>query len=72
MKKITLLGMLLFLANVTFAQQTHTEFGIKGGVSLATLKNVANNNDLKTGLHVGGLAHIHLSPRFALQPELPW
>jgi hypothetical protein len=51
------------------AQQT--SFGIKAGVNVASA-NVSPNADYngKVGLHVGGLAHIHLSEHFALQPEL--
>ena len=33
---------------------------IKNGVDFAS----------KAGLHLGGLAHIHINPHFAIQPEL--
>ncbi len=58
----------LSLAIVT-AQQTH--FGIKAGVNLASVA-IDNGDDYnsKVGLHIGGLAHIHISQHFALQPEL--
>lgn len=52
-----------------FAQETH--FGVKAGLNVAST-NVSPGADYnsKVGLHVGGLAHIHLSKNFALQPEL--
>lgn len=61
----------LLAASTMYAQPTTVQFGIKGGVNLANLKieNVADG-DHRVGFHVGGLAHIHLSRQFALQPEL--
>lgn len=72
MKKITLTGvMLLFFATVTFAQQSPVQFGLKGGVNFSTLNSDGNNNaDHRTAFHAGALAHIHLSPNWALQPEV--
>lgn len=54
---------------VASAQETH--FGVKAGLNLASVE-VEGDDDLdsKAGLHVGGLAHIHLSRHFAIQPEL--
>lgn len=51
------------------AQETH--FGLKAGLNVAST-NVSPGVDYnsKVGLHVGGLAHIHLNKHFALQPEL--
>lgn len=51
------------------AQQTH--FGLKAGLNISSVP-VTDGNDFqsKTGLHIGGLAHIHISQHFALQPEL--
>jgi hypothetical protein len=70
MKKILLLGVVLLLVKASFAQHS-VEFGLKGGVNFANLKDDANSNtDSRTGLHLGGLAHIHFSKHFALQPEL--
>jgi hypothetical protein len=50
-------------------QQTH--FGLKAGLNLSSVA-VENGIDYKTrtGIHFGGLAHIHISTHFALQPEL--
>ncbi len=71
MKKILLTVMVLFTINGIIAQDHHVEFGLKGGVNFATLR-ADDNNDLnsRTSFHLGGLAHIHLSKQFAIQPEL--
>jgi hypothetical protein len=71
MKRILLAGAVLFAMKTGFAQQPHVEFGLKGGVNLANFKNESNSNtDSKTGFYAGGLAHIHLSKSFAIQPEV--
>jgi len=46
-------------------------FGLKGGlnVSSARVSNTANF-DPRISFHAGGLAHIHLTKQFAIQPEL--
>ncbi len=70
MKKVFLFATALLAMNAMRAQTT-THFGIKAGVNLAKLK-IDNSTDSKqrVGFHAGGLAHIHLDPHFALQPEL--
>lgn len=61
--------MVFFAVNVLMAQ--HAEFGIKGGVNLANLNTNDNENlSNRTSFHIGGLAHLHLSKQFAIQPEL--
>ncbi|MEO7393471.1 MAG: porin family protein, partial [Chitinophagaceae bacterium] len=51
------------------AQDTH--FGIKAGINSSNIKfNDGSDLDSKTGLHIGGLAHIHIQKHFAAQPEL--
>lgn len=46
-------------------------FGIKGGLNLYTLGGDNNDAaDIKAGFHLGVLGHIHMSPHFALQPEV--
>src|SRR5882762_10660775 len=49
-----------------------TAFGLKGGLNVATVhvKNSSYNVDPRISAYAGGLAHIHLSKEFALQPEL--
>ena len=68
MKKILLTVIVISSFNVLMAQ--HAEFGIKGGVNFATLNGDDNNVSNRTSFHLGGLAHIHLSKEFAIQPEL--
>ena len=71
MKKIVLAGAVLLAIQTTFAQQSHVEFGVKGGVNLANFKDEnTSNTDSRTGFYAGGLAHIHLTKHFAVQPEL--
>jgi hypothetical protein len=69
--KTTLLFILLFTSILVRAQYTDTHFGIKGGLNISSLdeKNGVDFNS-KAGFYLGGLAHVHLSPHFAVQPEL--
>jgi hypothetical protein len=63
----------LFLSSVCFqlAAQDKPVFGIKGGLNIATFNPEGNENyDSKFGGYIGALAHIHLAPQWALQPEL--
>ncbi|HYC28745.1 MAG TPA: porin family protein [Chitinophagaceae bacterium] len=71
MKKLSLMAVLLLAAGAIYAQRSTTQFGIKAGVNLANLE-IENtpDGDHRTGFHVGGLAHIHVSPHIAVQPEL--
>jgi hypothetical protein len=52
--------------------QTHVELGLKGGLNVATLSSASFNSsiDPRISFNIGGLAHIHLSKEFAIQPEL--
>ena len=52
-------------------QAQHPHWGIKGGINVANI-DVQHGSDpgSRVGIHLGGLAHIHLSEHFALQPEL--
>ncbi|MEO5564257.1 MAG: porin family protein [Chitinophagaceae bacterium] len=70
MKKIILSGIVLLLVTTLFAQHSNVHFGIKAGANFASMKNGEINTDSKAGLNVGGLAHIHLSKTFAIQPEV--
>jgi hypothetical protein len=72
MKKLLLVGVLLTAAiTYGYSQTPKTQFGIKAGLNVANL-DVSGGSDFdsRTSFHVGGLAHIHLSKEFALQPEL--
>lgn len=69
MKKIILLSAITFVVSAGINAQT-VEFGLKGGINIANLTDQGNNTDSKTGFHAGGLAHIHFTKSFALQPEV--
>jgi hypothetical protein len=70
MRKIALIMLsLLFFVSVVFAQSSNVQFGLKAGANLSALKTGDQLSDHKPGYYVGGLAHIHLSKHFALQPE---
>lgn len=71
MKKIILSALMLFFFTGVMHAQSAVQFGLKGGVNLATLTNDADlDADHRTGFHAGALAHIHLGRSFALQPEV--
>ena len=53
------------------ANAQHVNIGIKGGLNVYTIHSDNNiSYDAKTGFHLGLLAHIHLAPQLALQPEI--
>lgn len=70
MKKVFLLLTLVLGSLLLRAQQV--EFGLKGGLNVATISYPSTNSnvDPRISVNLGGLAHIHLSKEFALQPEL--
>jgi opacity protein-like surface antigen len=70
MKKISLFITAALLSTALFAQSS-ANFGLKGGLNIASLKvEDQESSDSRLGLHLGALAHIHLAPQFALQPEV--
>ena len=69
MKKIAIFVASLFILVVAKGQNTH--FGVKGGVNISQLEfSDGTKAESKVGIHLGGLAHIHLSKTWAIQPEL--
>jgi Outer membrane protein beta-barrel domain len=70
MKKILLVAVSLTASMLIYAQG-NVHFGLKGGINVASL-NVQNEVDFnsRTSFNLGGLAHIHVSPHFAVQPEV--
>ena len=68
MKKISLFFAAIVLSTALWAQMP-AKFGIKGGLNIATLTG-ENNTSSRIGYHIGALAHIHLDPQWALQPEV--
>lgn len=70
MKKVLFSG-IVFLLCISAAKAQHVELGLKGGLNLSRVAiNDGRDYDTKAGGHFGGLAHIHLTNMFALQPEL--
>jgi hypothetical protein len=71
MKTLLLLLVLVFSLTVVRAQRGNPEFGIKGGVNVSHFKlEPSYNTDGRISLHLGALAHFHVTHHFALQPEL--
>jgi hypothetical protein len=69
MKKISLVVLILATSAVVFAQSP--KFGLKAGLNVSKLSNVPGLNwNNRLGLNAGALAHIHISPQLALQPEV--
>lgn len=71
MKKICFLALGFVMAVSSFAQST-PKFGLKGGLNVATLRQDNVSYDSRVGLHLGALAHIHLAPEWAVQPEVQY
>lgn len=71
MKKCFFIAAIIVLISSTIrAQETH--FGLKAGLNSRSSVKISNGEDYdsKTGFHVGGLAHIHVTRHFAVQPEI--
>ena len=68
MKKIILsvAAMLTF----GFVNAQEVEFGVKGGVNIATITGDVDDAKAKIGFHIGGFAEIKISDKFSVQPEL--
>ncbi len=70
MKKLSVIAICLFMS-FAVAAQSKPKFGLKGGLNVSTLNyNSGYDVDWKPGFHAGGLAHIHFTPSFSLQPEV--
>lgn len=69
MKKLICIVAAGFFFSLAHGQETH--FGVKAGVNIASV-GIDGGDDYngKAGFHAGGLAHIHITRQFALQPEL--
>lgn len=70
MKKFLLIASVSVVALASKAQ-SDVHLGLKAGVNVASMK-VENGSDYdsRASFNVGGLAHIHVTKHFALQPEL--
>jgi hypothetical protein len=61
----------IFLLIIGTAGAQHINIGIKGGLNAYTLTSGSVfDNDLKIGMHLGLIGHIHLANPIALQPEI--
>jgi len=70
MKKTIIALSLIIVTGLTVNAQ-QAAFGIKGGLNVSDLSGDNSSAfSSKVSFHVGGLAHIHLSRYFALQPEV--
>ena len=57
----------------TTAQSQEVRYGVKAGLNMASLGGDTNGNisfGVRNSFHVGGLAEISFSEKFALQPEV--
>jgi hypothetical protein len=68
----TIICAILALTGITgIANAQHASFGVKAGLNVY---NVHNSNGTYynpvAGVHAGGLAHIHLTDHWAVQPEV--
>lgn len=70
MKKI--IGAMILAAGImTTASAQTTHFGLKAGANVARITEPDGADFAsKVGVHFGGLAHIHVSQHFAVQPEI--
>lgn len=63
--------LLTALCTTLLFAQDDPKFGIKGGLNVASTKNTTGGETgSKAGLHAGLLAHIHITPEWAFQPEV--
>lgn len=59
----------VFMGSAVSAQNAH--LGFKGGLNIYDVHTTNNYNyDIKLGFHAGMFAHLHLTEKFALQPEV--
>ena len=64
MKK--LLMFFLCVATGVWAQAQHAQFGVKAGYNSSSVEQKSElDYNSKSGFHVGGLAHIHISKYFS-------
>ena len=66
-----LCAMVLAVVFIGLTAGAQTNFGLKAGYNSSSVQiSDGADFDSKSGFHVGGLAHIHVSEHFAVQPEL--
>lgn len=66
-----LFSSLFFLVSNIYLNAQQPDFGIKAGYNSSSIEvDNGTNFDSKSGLYIGGLAHIHVTSHFAVQPEV--
>jgi hypothetical protein len=74
MKKLSLVAFSLCFIVLSASAQKKIQFGFKGGVNLTSAydENLVPDEKVSAVLayHFGGLAHIHLASKWAVQPEV--
>ncbi len=68
MKKLLLTAAAVFAFG--FANAQEVKFGVKAGLNMTTITGGEFSGGTKAGFHIGGLAEIKLTDKFAIQPEL--
>jgi hypothetical protein len=71
MKQVVLIA-LMAITSLSLSAQSKIEssFGIKGGANFSRFEIKDADSDFNTLWHVGLLAHLHMSDKIAIQPEL--
>jgi hypothetical protein len=71
MKKLSIAFVMIFgFSQFMVVQAQDIKFGAKAGLNLANMSGDVEDNSIKLGLHIGGMAEIKISETFAVQPEL--
>lgn len=69
-KSILVLAMMVFTTSIVSAQEM-VRFGAKGGVNFTNMTSDGfDDNNSRTGFHLGLLAEVPVSERFSIQPEV--
>lgn len=71
MKKLSMAILCILGFNqIIVAQEVDVKFGAKAGLNLAKITGDVGPGKMKTDFHIGGMAEIKISDKFAVQPEL--
>lgn len=69
MKNFTLV-LIVLLGGINFMQAQSVEYGVKAGLNIANFDGGDADRNSLMAYHIGGVAEIHLSEKFSVQPEL--
>lgn len=69
-KTIFLTAFAIFSISFGLYAQHVPQFGLKAGANFANVNQSGSTFDNRTALYAGLLAHVHITPHFAIQPEL--